>query len=120
MPNTAIDGFNRTKEGPWSSPGCQPLTWIGLYPALENSGRNPFLREHLPAEDIRPERASIATCYAYPFGIATVTIAISGAAVWVPAWFLWVLAVTFLFFAFRGFRRIDAAWAKALQRYNES
>jgi hypothetical protein len=95
-------------------------------PNIQDSRRNPFLREHLPVGDLRPlERASIAVQWFFPSAAMLTGIAIgmwgggfwfSGGSPWEPLG----LAALFFCFWFRASRRIDAAWAKALAHWNET
>jgi hypothetical protein len=116
------------------TPMARPDDWLyraNFHPALENSRQNPFLREHLPAEDIRPlERASIAAGWAYPSGLTLLFLGIGTIGplfhmvpAWLEvatAWFYVAAGATLLFFGMRGHRRIDAAWRKALQHCDEA
>jgi hypothetical protein len=96
------------------------LERLNFRPTLQDSRDNPFLRECLPKEDMRPlERASIATTYAWPLGLIAMG-SILGPHSWMPSWLLWIVATGSFAIWFRASRRIDASWRKALNRYQES
>ena len=87
---------------------------------LENSGDNPFLREHLPQNIPAPsERGSITVVYAWPAWTAAFGLALAPYA-WIPNWLAWTMMATRCVLCVRGFRRIDVAWRKAARHYNET
>ena len=86
----------------------------GIIPELHNSRRNSFLREHLPAEDMRSlERASIGEMYVLFPGLFMLGSAL-GPSSWIPNWLMLLLGVGACFIGVRSKFRVERAWKKAL------
>ena len=85
------------------------LERFNFHPAQWDGGANPFLREHLPAEDIRLlERASIASSNMLPVGLVSLG-AFLGQFSSAPSWLTLMVAGRWMFHGFRGMRRVEIA-----------